>query len=279
MSANIFRLIYLNVRGINNFQKRRIFFSWCRRKNADFVFLQGTHSKKEIETQWRNEWGRKLLCSHGSLNSGGVAVLIKNGVDCIIHSTFVDPSGRYLILKVEIRDNSYILTNIYAPNRDKALIVFFRNILKIFRDGNIASEENIIIGGDFNCPLNPFLDEKGGVMTPKRAVIESIFCMQSELDLIDIWRTKNPETKSYTWSQNLPIIFCRLDYWLISNGLQDFIKSTNIIPAIKTDHAAAIDLVLTDIGKEAKGPGFWKFNCLLLNDDNYISELNCNVPK
>ena len=55
---------------------------------------------------------------------------------------------------------------------------------------------------------------------------------------------------------------------LMSNGLQDFIKSTNIIPAIKTDHAA-IDLVLTDIGKEAKGPGFWKFNCSLLNDDNY----------
>ena len=52
---------------------------------------------------------------------------------------------------------------------------------------------------------------------------------------------------------------------LMSNGLQDFIKSTNIIPAIKTDHAA-IDLVLTDIGKEAKGPGFWKFNCSLLND-------------
>ena len=55
---------------------------------------------------------------------------------------------------------------------------------------------------------------------------------------------------------------------LMSNGLQDFIKSTTIIPAIKTDHAA-IDLVLTDIGKEAKGPGFWKFNCSLLNDDNY----------
>ena len=162
----------------------------------------------------------------------------------------MDTSGRYPILKVEIEDKSYILTNIYAPNKDKDLV----------------------------DPLNPLLDKKGGVMTPKRAVIENIFCMQSELDLIDIWRTKNPETKSYTWSQNLPMVFCRLDYWLISNSLQDFVKSTNIIPAIKTDHAA-IDLVLSDIGNEAKGPGFWKFNCSLLNDDNYINELNCNVPK
>ena len=98
-----------------------------KHKTQKIVFLQETHSKKEIETQWRNEWGGKLLCSHGSSNSGGVAVLIKNGVDCIIHSTIVNPSERYLILKVKIQDNLYILTNIYAPNRDKDLIVFFRN--------------------------------------------------------------------------------------------------------------------------------------------------------
>ena len=125
MSANICKLISLNLRGINNFQKRRIIFSWCCRKNADFAFLQETHSKKEIETQWRNEWGGKSLCSHGSSNSGGVAALIKNGVDCIIHSTIVDPSGRYLILKVEIEDNSYILTNFMRLMEIKISLYFF----------------------------------------------------------------------------------------------------------------------------------------------------------
>ena len=98
-----------------------------------------------------------------------------------MHNSLYNRGYRYLILKVEIKDKSYILTNIYAPNKDKDLVVFFRNILKVFRDGNIDCEENIIIGGDFNCPLNPLLDKKGGVMTPKRAVIENIFCIQSEL--------------------------------------------------------------------------------------------------
>ena len=65
---------------------------------------------------------------------------------------------------------------------------------------------------------------------------------------------KTPRTKSYTWSQK-SCTFCRLDYWLISNNLQDFVKSTNIIPAMKTDHAA-IDLIISDIEKGAKGPGF-----------------------
>ena len=277
MTAEIFKLISLNVRGINNFQKRRTMFLWCRRKKAQIVFLQETHSKKEVETQWKNEWGGKIFFSHGSSNSAGVAILIKNGVDCTVNSVISDPSGRYLILRTEIEDKSYVLVNIYAPNKDKDLTIFFRNTQKLICDNNLDCEENIIIGGDFNCPLNPLLDKNGGVITPRKAVVESISCMQSELDLIDVWRIKNPRTKSYTWSQKSPCIFCRLDYWLISNNLQDFVKSTNIIPAIKADHAA-IDLIISDIEKGAKGPGFWKFNCSLLDDENYINEMKLNVP-
>ena len=43
MSANIFKLVSLNVKVINNFQKWRIIFSLCHRKNADFMFLQERH--------------------------------------------------------------------------------------------------------------------------------------------------------------------------------------------------------------------------------------------
>ena len=52
--------------------------------------------------------------------------------------------------------------------------------------------------------------------------------------------SKNPGIKSFTWSQKSPKIFCRLDYWLISNNLQDLVISNDICPAIKTDHAAII---------------------------------------
>ena len=38
-------------------------------------------------------------------------------------------------------------------NKLLLLLLFFRNILKIFQDGNIVGKENIIIGGDFNCAL------------------------------------------------------------------------------------------------------------------------------
>ena len=46
-------------------------------------------------------------------------------------------------------------------------------------------------------------------------------------------------------------ILCRLDFWLISKNLCDFVSSIDSIPAIRADHAA-ISLNLGEIG-EAKG--------------------------
>jgi len=75
------------------------------------------------------------------------------------------------------------------------------------------------------------------------------------LNLHDVWRVKNPQTKSFTWSQKSPFVFCRLDYWLISNSLQDLIKDVDIIAAIKTDHSAIL-LRLQELEECKRGPGF-----------------------
>lgn len=144
--------------------------------------------------------------------------------------------GRYIILKADIKDSRYVLINVYTPNKDKDQIEFVKNLLVILRKENLDTEEKAIMGGDFNCPLNPAYDKKGGNHNQWKSVVECIDCLQNELDLVDIRRIKNPNTKSYTWSQNSPKIFCRLDYWLISNNLNDLVKSTGIIPAIRTDH-------------------------------------------
>ena len=89
--------------------------------------------------------------------------------------------------------------------------------------------------------------------------------------MYDIWRVKNPERKSFTWSQNSPMIFCRLDYLLISNTLHD------IIPSIKTDHAA-ISMELVNDSSDIKGPGLWKMNCCILDDEDYVNDITENIP-
>ena len=73
------------------------------------------------------------------------------------------------------------------------------------------------------------------------------------------------------------MILCRLDYWLISNNLHDLTTSTDIIPAIKTDHSA-ISLELNNNDNQIKGPGIWKMNCALLEDDRYVEDLKSKIP-
>ena len=113
------------------------------------MFLQPTHSKKDTEIYCKNKWGAGAVTSHGSSNSCGVAILFRKVVDFVIHTKSHDPLGPYIILKAAIKDEIYILINIYAPNKDKDISRFFNNLFIMLQNENL-DEENIIVGGHFN---------------------------------------------------------------------------------------------------------------------------------
>ena len=73
------------------------------------------------------------------------------------------------------------------------------------------------------------------------------------------------------------MIFCRLDYWLISSALHDLVKVTDIIPATSTDHSA-ITLEFVNTLDDVKGPGVWKINCSLLDDEEHVNVLTETIP-
>ena len=123
-------------------------------------------------------------------------LICKKGVDYTPHSKIIDPLGQYIILKAEIKDTIYVQINIYAPNKDKDSFKFFADLLARLKNENFDEEENIIVGGDFNCPLNAILDKKGGILMPRKSVVSIINSIQGDLDLIDIWRVKNPTQKA-----------------------------------------------------------------------------------
>ena len=78
--------------------------------------------------------------------------------------------------------------------------------------------------------MNPTLDKQGGIIMTRKKIVDRIEEIQMTFNLHDIWRVKNPKKKGFTWSQKSPFIFCRLDYWLISDTLQDLIKNVHIMP-------------------------------------------------
>lgn len=98
-----------------------------------------------------------------------------------------------------------------------------------------------------------------------------------ENDLVDIWRIRNPAIKRFTWRQKSPIIQRRLDYWIVSDSLQDEVEKVEISTAIKTDHSAIV-LKINTLNEQPRGPSFWKFNNSLLENENYVDMITENIP-
>lgn len=172
---------------------------------------------------------------------------------------------RYIALEAIINDERYFLVNIYAPNKDSESTKFYDHLINVKKDDR-TFEDKIIVG-DFNnyCPLNPQMAKKGGIMITRQSIVDRIEEIQSVFNLHHIWRV-NPNLKSFTWSQKSPFIFCRLDYWLISDALFDMVKGVDIVPSIKAD-PSAISLHFKDLENVSRGPGFWKMNQSLLKDN------------
>ena len=90
-----------------------------------------------------------------------------------------------------------------------------------------------------NVIRDPDLDGSGGSPKLKESSkkIENL-CLS--LDLIDIWRIRNPKLKRFSWRQKSPMIQQWLDYWLISNNIQKEIDKVDIIPAIRSGNSMQV---------------------------------------
>ncbi|CAG2241969.1 unnamed protein product [Mytilus edulis] len=213
--------------------------------------------------------GWRYLFFARETNSKGVAILFNSSTDYILKVKNADENGRYLILTVEIDNTDFVFVNYYAPtkNFENDQIEYIEK-LKILLNEKL--EQNLVLGGDFNTILNPSLDKMGGSKynTPVKytSKLEDFI---EEFDLCDIWRTKNVDSRLYTWRQRTPLIQCRLDFWLISNFLSSSVTKTSIVPSIKSDHSL-IKLTLSGENFSERGPGFWKFNSGLLTDKDYV---------
>ena len=90
--------------------------------------------------------------------------------------------------------------------------------------------------------------------------------------LTDIYRLCNPNDKRFTWRRKNPIKQARLDYFLITRAMIDFIDNCTIISGYRSDHSIVqLNLRFTkcNIGK-----GVWKINNSLLSNKDYLNLIN-----
>ena len=91
-------------------------------------------------------------------------------------------------------------------------------------------------------------------------------------DLSDAWRVFNPNTRQYTWhSSSKPVIFSRLDYFLVSNSFLNQISKCKIQPGFMSDHSlVSLELNLKNI---ERGKGYFKINNSLVLQPEYQDKI------
>ena len=108
----------------------------------------------------------------------------------------------------------------------------------------------------------------------KKKTIAKIIQIIENLDLCDIWRIHNPKRKRFTFRQHQYAGFIQrgLDYFFISNSLQESIKTADTLAAFSTDHSPII-FSLCHLKEFPRGKGLWKLNKSLIKNENYREQM------
>jgi exonuclease III len=273
-------ILSLNTNGLGEVKKRQSMLGWLKNfhnaKNK-IIFLQETHTNVRAEAVWKAEWKDwDIHFSHGATNSKGTATFLPKNLEYETIEIMKCPNGRYVATILKINGAKYCLINCYAPTIDKPKdqqkwLKEIQLILQKYEDSNI------IVGGDLNDYFIPHLDKYNcKPRANKSDYVKAWDTICDELNMTDVWRTLNPETKCYTWRQGSSatrLKQSRLDYWLVSTHLMYDLHNVDIKPSSRSDHSL-IDLDFHQKEKSTRGPSFWNFNSSLLRDKEYVEKIN-----
>ena len=267
-------IVTFNVNGLASNEgrvpKRRKLFTWLKAHKCDVALLQETHCTESMQLIWTQEWGGKGFFNNGTSDSRGVCILVRRGLDFEVKEIRKDDQGRFIFIRAVFEGGIILLGNVYCPNRDE-----IESIMRINDWPSEIQTDNIILAGDFNVTLDPNRDrggqQQGAVRDYCRQRSRALKETLEEFQLVDVWRRLNPEVLQFTFRRDSSM--SRLDYFFISENLclPGSPVECSIMPHFLSDHRA-LQLMVNPQG-QARGPGYWKFNNLLLGDDIFVTEL------
>ena len=266
-----FTLISQNVRGLGESLKRKTIFEEFK-KQSDITFLQETHGTPETEKVWESECGGQAYFSHGASNARGVMIILSEKLDVQTTRKITDKEGRFIILTCTIQGTKFLIYNVYAPNDKKDHEAFLKSLEEKLDEISPNEYEYIISAGDWNFTYEE-IDRSGGNYTIWTENEHTLNRIKEKYDLIDIWRTRNPEKKRYTWRKKRPLIQSRIDRLYISDTLQYNVSRTEILPGKKSDHSAIMISIKPTKFIGNTGPNYWKFNNSLLKNNEFTDGL------
>ena len=201
-----------------------------------------------------------------------MAVFVKKELYSLISNVYRDLEGRVIIFDIIENDVKISIAVIYAPNQDNP--EFFRDIRDILKT---RSEHKVIVG-DFNLTLDVDLDRENTYCNNENAR-KSVEDMMEEFSLSDVWRIQHGDKREFSWrkKKSRPLKASRIDFSLVSAGIDQKVELTQYLTSVFTDHRAFYMCIITQPFE--RGTGYWKLNNTLLRNKEFIETINGEIAR
>lgn len=99
------------------------------------------------------------------------------------------------------------------------------------------SQTNIIIGGDFNCVLDPYLDRSSVTKQVRNNSSAFLNTFTDNSNVSDVWRIANPAGRDYSFFSTRHNSYSRIDYFLLDAKLTPYVIDTKYHNIVISDHS------------------------------------------
>lgn len=143
-------------------------------------------------------WGDKILFSHGSNRSAGVAVCLNRFPGDVI-SYKADAEGHWLIAVLKVESYFLILVNVYGNKSVAQNRQLLRKVTETIAELKVLHPTDfVLLGGDWNMVPDEWEDR-----WPSKFVTHQYNSLMPDFirdhSLVDIWRNQNVGKKQYSW--------------------------------------------------------------------------------
>jgi len=260
----------LNCNGIQDQSKRAGLVQWLRSLpvSVDVVCLQETHCVSSGEcSSWFSSSGFCSLPSPGSAHSCSCIVLYRPSLSMV--KSWSDDDGRFLQCEFSYLDRSFLVCCIYGPNRNPARDQFL-DYLHPMIDPSVPT----ILAGDFNIVFDRAIDRfRSDPADSSRESSSSLRCLFEACCVIDVWRYLHPSTLGFTWTRWDGTRASRIDIIGVPYVWVSSVSCCDILPCPFSDHCAVL-LTVSIPDVVPPGPGLWKLNTSILEDEDYVKSIS-----
>lgn len=143
--------------------------------------------------------------------------------------------GRYVIVKGFLYGQTILILNMYFPPAHPPDF-----LTKVFLDFSVMTAEIVIVGGDFNCILNPLIDRCPHSTKSLTSQAKSLLASCEDLGLVDVWRSFHPAGKEYTFFSAPHGCHTRMDYFFLPRTNLYIVLFCRIGSILISDHACVV---------------------------------------